>query len=287
VTTATRLPPLSTVRWIAHAGLAAARPGGTPTRETLAAAVRLHVDWIELDVCVTADGRLVVRHDSRLPGGRRVEAITRAELRRQGVDLLTLDEATDVLGRRVPIMLDIKGRGVTRPLARWLARRRDPEAFVVCSGNAEDLLELRRRAGHVARWPSLPDLPGGSPQRLARILRLVCRPRGSAAMAAGVRTAAVERCWGWHELCDLAAMAWRHELPGRVPHLANEVGAAGLTVAYRAISPELCSAAERLRLPVAAWTVNRVETAREVRRCGVAVIVTDRVVPLRLGLAGF
>jgi hypothetical protein len=38
---------------------------------------------------------------------------------------------------------------------------------------------------------------------------------------------------------------------------------------------------------VAAWTVNRVETAREVRRCGVAIIVTDRVVPLRLGLAGF
>jgi glycerophosphoryl diester phosphodiesterase len=106
-------------------------------------------------------------------------------------------------------------------------------------------------------------------------------------MAAGVRTAAVERCWGWHELCDLTAMAWRHELPGRVPHLANEVGAAGLTVAYRAISPELCNAADRLRLPVAAWTVNRVETAREVRRCGVATIVTDRVVPLRLGLAGF
>src|SRR5258708_2538227 len=152
VTTATRLPPLSTVRWIAHAGLAAARPGGTPTHETLAAAVRLHVDWIELDVCVTADGRLVVRHDSCLPAGRRVEAVTRAELRRQGVDLLTLDEATDVLGRRVPIMLDIKGRGVTRPLGRWLARRRDPEAFVVCSGNGEDLLQLRRWARRRPRW---------------------------------------------------------------------------------------------------------------------------------------
>jgi glycerophosphoryl diester phosphodiesterase len=109
---------------------------------------------------VTADGRLVVRHDSRLPAGRRVEAVTRAELRRQGVDLLTLDEATDVLGRRVPIMLDIKGRRVTLPLARWLARRRDPEAFVVCSGNGEDLLELRGR-GHRPRGRSPPALLGG------------------------------------------------------------------------------------------------------------------------------
>jgi hypothetical protein len=163
VTTATGLPPLSMVRWIAHAGLAAARPGGTPTREALAAAVRLHVDWIELDVCVTGDGRLVVRHDSRLPGGRRVEAITQAELRRQGVDLLTLDEATDVLGRRVPIMLDIKGREVTRPLARWLARRRDPEAFVVCSGNAEDLLGL-------ADVEDVRHHPRGDPSHLHRRL---------------------------------------------------------------------------------------------------------------------
>src|SRR5258706_435998 len=58
---------MTTLRWIAHAGLARARPGGTPTRQTLTGAERLRVDWIEIDVCQTADGTLVLRHDLLLP----------------------------------------------------------------------------------------------------------------------------------------------------------------------------------------------------------------------------
>ncbi|MGH7747182.1 MAG: glycerophosphodiester phosphodiesterase, partial [Candidatus Dormibacteria bacterium] len=85
----------------------------------------------------------------------------------------------------------------------------------------------------------------------------------------------------------LAALPLRRDLPGHLPRLSGEVGAAGVVVAQHAISPELCQAARRLGLPVAAWTVNRLEAAREVMRCGVGIIVTDRVVPLRLGLAGY
>jgi glycerophosphoryl diester phosphodiesterase len=90
-----------------------------------------------------------------------------------------------------------------------------------------------------------------------------------------------------HELLHLAALPWRRDLPLHLARLSGEVAAAGVVVAHHAISPELCDAAARLRLPVAAWTVNRVEAARQVMRCGVGIIVTDRVVPLRLGLAGY
>jgi glycerophosphoryl diester phosphodiesterase len=90
-----------------------------------------------------------------------------------------------------------------------------------------------------------------------------------------------------HELLHLAAIPLRRELPLHLPFLIREVAAAGVVVAQHAISPELCHAAERLRLPVAAWTVNRVDAARQVVRCGVDIIVSDRVVPLRLGLAGY
>jgi len=89
------------------------------------------------------------------------------------------------------------------------------------------------------------------------------------------------------ELLHLAAIPARRELPLHLPALVREVAAAGVVVAHQAISPELCRTAQRLRLPVAAWTVNRVDAARRVMRCGVEIIVTDRVVPLRLGLAGY
>src|SRR5437588_11633881 len=102
------------LRWIAHAGLAASEPGGAPTRETLAEAVRIHVDWIELDVRVSRDGRLVVRHGPRLPSGHRVEELTAAEVRARGGAVLSLDEAVEVVGGRVPVVLDLKGPSVAR-----------------------------------------------------------------------------------------------------------------------------------------------------------------------------
>jgi glycerophosphoryl diester phosphodiesterase len=278
------------LRWIAHAGLAASRPGGAPTRETLAHAVQIHVDWIELDVCVTRDRQLLLRHDRRLSSGQHIEDLTRAELRARCGELLTLDEAVEVVGGRVPVVLDMKGPAVARVLAGWLARRRDPEGYAVSGDVEADLQEVRRRAPRVPRWRSLPGVPDRTALWVRTLAGVACRrrdPRGLVPLASGVLTAARAPRQRRHELLHLAALPWRRDLPLHLARLSGEVAAAGVVVAHHAISPELCDAAARLRLPVAAWTVNRVEAARQVMRCGVGIIVTDRVVPLRLGLAGY
>jgi glycerophosphoryl diester phosphodiesterase len=252
--------------------------------------VRIHVDWIELDVRATRDRRLLLRHDRTLPDGRRVEEVTLAELRRACGDVLLLDEAVEVVGGRTPVVLDLKTPLVARLLAGWLARRRDPDAFAVSGGDAAGLIEVRRRAGRVARWRSLPVIPNGTSPWIRALAEVTCRrrsPAGLVPLASGMLSAARSPRPRRYELLHLAALLRRRELPAELGRLSSEVGAAGAVVAHRAISPELCEAAARLRLPVAAWTVNSLEAVRQVRACGVGIIVSDRVVPLRLGLAGF
>jgi len=252
--------------------------------------VRIHVDWIELDVRVSRDGRLVVRHDPRLPSGHRVEELTAAEVRARGGAVLSLDEAVEVVGGRVPVVLDLKGPSVARALGGWLARRRDPEAFAVSSDAEADLHELRRRARRVARWRTLPEVPDGASLWVRTLAGMAWRrrdPRGLVPLASGMVSAARAPRQRRHELLHVAGLLCRRDLPHQLGRLSGEVGAAGVVVAHRAISPELCDAADRLRLPVAAWTVNRLEAARQVMSCGVGIIVSDRVVPLRLGLAGY
>jgi hypothetical protein len=179
---------------------------------------------------------------------------------------------------------------VALALARWLARRRDHGAFAVSGYVLDDLLELRRRAPRIARWRSLPGRPSGASPWLSTVVGMLCRrrdPRGFLPIAASVLSAARSPGVRRDELLHTAAILWRRDMPLHLPRLCQEVDAAGVVVAHRAITPELCEAAARLRIPVAAWTVNRVEAARQVLRCGAGIIVSDRVVPLRLGLAGF
>jgi glycerophosphoryl diester phosphodiesterase len=277
-------------RWVAHAGLAANRPGGAPTRETLAEALRAGVDCVELDVCVTRDDRLVLRHDARLRTGRRrrLAALTLDELGRRGHPLLTLDEAADLVGDRVHLLVDVKGREVTRPLARWLCERRRVDVLGVCSDDREVLGELRRRAPRVPRWWSLPAIPASSPQWVRTVVEVLAQRgglRGLAPPVADIRALAGDRPWCREDLLHLAAIPTRRGLPAQLPRLTDEVAAAGLAVAHGAITPALCAAAERMGLLLAAWTVNRVGLARQVMRCGVQIIISDRVVPLRLALA--
>jgi glycerophosphoryl diester phosphodiesterase len=276
-------------RWVAHAGLAAARPGGAPTRETLDEALRAGVDCVELDVCVTRDETLVLRHDARLRRGRRrLAALTLDELSRHGHHLLTLDQAADLLAGRVHLLVDVKSREVTGPLARWLSQRRGVDVLGVCSDDRDVLAELWRRVPRVARWWSLPAIPASSPQwarAVADVLTHRGGLRGLAPPVADIRTLARDRPWCREDLLHLAAIPTRRRLPAQLPRLADEVGAAGLAVAHGAITPALCAAAERLGLLLAAWTVNRAGLARQVMRCGVQIIISDRVVPLRLALA--
>jgi len=240
------------VRYIGHAGLAADRPGGSPTRQTLAGAERLRIDWLEVDVCRSSDGTLLLRHDLALPSGRRVGSVDVAQVRREDPDVLTLDEAAEQLeAGSVPVLVDLKDAADAAAVGDWLAGRGDPQRWAVCTDDRDALLTLRARAPRVARWRGVPRVAPGRGEPLRRI----------------------------------AAMTLRSLLPSRLARLAAEVGAAAFTVDRWAITPALCAAARRLDLPVAAWTVNSPGVARRMAACGVDLLTTDRVEEMRAALA--
>jgi len=239
------------VRWIGHAGLAGTRPGGAPSRTTLDGAVGLGLDLLEIDVCVTADGALALRHDDALPSGRPVSTVTLAELRAVDADLLTIDDAVEHLAGRLPLLLDLKGSAAVTVLAGWLAERSPGPGFAVCTDERAALQHFRERVPGVARWRTLPEVGEGRGSRRRRVV------------------AGLLRRW----------------LPARVRALAAEVGAVALSVDHWALSAQLCRAAHDADLSVAAWTVNRTEHARRAQRCGADLITSDRVAEMRAALA--
>lgn len=240
------------MRYIGHAGLASGRPGGTPTRRTLAAAEELHVDRIEIDVCCAADGTLLLRHDLTLPSGRRVADLDVAAVRREDPDVLTLDEAAEVLtAGSAPVLVDLKDARDAAAVAGWLGARADSSRWAVCSDDRDALLALRDRAPAIERWRSLPRVVQDRVEPVRRIV----------------------------------ALSLRSLLPRQLRHLAADVGAAAFTVDRWAITPALCAAASELRLPVAAWTVNSAPVARRMAACGVDYLTTDRVAEMRAALA--
>jgi glycerophosphoryl diester phosphodiesterase len=148
------------VRWIGHGGLAGTRAGGAPTRATLDQAVGLGLDLLELDVCITGDGVLALRHDGALPSGRPVTAVPLTELRATDPELLTIDDAVEHLAGRVPLLLDVKGTAAVAPLAGWLAERSPGPGFAVCTDDRAALQHFRDRVPEIARWRTLPEVVG-------------------------------------------------------------------------------------------------------------------------------
>jgi glycerophosphoryl diester phosphodiesterase len=239
------------MRFIGHAGLALRRPGGAPDRASLDRALTLELDRLEVDVAATADRRLVLRHDLALPSGRSLEALSLDQARAEQPDLLTLDEATEHLAGRLPLLLDLKGTAVVEPLAAWLSDGgASADSFAVCTDEPDALVRLREAAARVARWRSLPRVPAGPGAGRRRIL----------------------------------AAALRHRLVARLDDLAAEVGATALGVDHWAVTGRLCSAAHRLGLPVVAWTVNSGRRARAMAGCGVDMITSDEVARVRAAL---
>ena len=270
--------------WIAHAGLGISRQGGAPTVQTLADCMRLRVDRVELDICATSDGRLILRHDSRMPDGQEVENVRLAELRWHEPWLLTLDEALEHLGS-LPLLLDVKTVAAAFALARWMRGRRDRARFAVCTEILVTLLVLRDLAPRVERWRSFPDIGSRRPEYVARVVGALLRHRhpadvaylarelGGALLDMGTRP--------HHGRMRAGGVPWRKLLPVRLNHLAGEVDAAALSVHHWLVTPELMEAAARLNLPVAAYTVNDAAAAQRMMVCGVAMVTTDDVRGMR------
>lgn len=240
------------MRWIGHAGLARHRRAGAPDRESLDAALALGLEMLELDVAVSADRRLALVHDLRLPDGQWVEQLELSALRAALPGLLTLDEAVEQLRGGPRLLLDLKDAAGAEPLGGWLAERGDTAAMVVCTDSLGALLRLRHLAPSVERWRTLPAVHSQRPGERRR---------------------------------TAIAVATRGLLPRRVAHLAGEVAAAGLSIDRRALTQALTAAAHTCGLEVAAWTANTPEAARRAERLGADWITSDSVAALSAELA--
>ena len=216
------------------------------TIAALETAAGFGVDYVEVDVALTADGALILMHDAGLErttdGHGPVAARTLAEIERldAGVGFWgrfgrllvpTIDEVLEWLAvhRAVGATLEAKARGTGGPLAGAIGRSPVRTNLAICSFDVDELRAAREID---------PDVP---------------------------RMLIVDR-----DLAD--ADATPYELIGL--GLAAEVDA--INVAPRWVTPALVSAAHAANLAVSAGTVNDVTGIRRLVDLGVDYVDSDR-----------
>ncbi len=104
---------------IGHRGARGLAPENTIA--SITAALKHHVDQIEIDVQVTKDGVCVLNHDAELNhSGTIIASHTLAELRKQKPDLTTLEEAIKTINRKVSMYIEVKPGAPVEPLIKLL-----------------------------------------------------------------------------------------------------------------------------------------------------------------------
>ncbi|HSP08938.1 MAG TPA: glycerophosphodiester phosphodiesterase family protein, partial [Candidatus Dormibacteraeota bacterium] len=217
------------IKVIGHAGLAIQRKGGSPTRRHLDGVIAAGVDRLELDVCTSADGALVVLHDTALSDGRLVADLELADLRRAEPELLTLDEAVEHLGGRMPLLLDLKTARTAQLLGPWFRGRADAGMFATCTENLPWLIHLRFAAPSVERWPSYPDIGERRTHHVQRVMVGLWRSHatlpGLRRGAADVHRAAMQlRRAPRESLIRLGGLPWRERLPQDIRQTCADAG---------------------------------------------------------------
>jgi glycerophosphoryl diester phosphodiesterase len=150
--------------------------GDLPQNSRLAieAGISQGADRIEVDVRLTGDATLVLMHDETVRVRDRaipVRRLTIQELRALVPDVLTLDEAVELIGGRAPLLLDIKQAGYeVAVIAAVQCHRLAPE-LVVSSTHAETLRRLRQALPSIRIGLSTGHLIFGAKMRGSRALR--------------------------------------------------------------------------------------------------------------------
>jgi glycerophosphoryl diester phosphodiesterase len=273
--------------FVAHAGLASHLPGRIPTKQTIDKAVRLRADMIELDVCVTRDGAIVVAHDPWTPSKRHIRSLTLSELMAEWPQIITLDRCVSWVNNRTSLMLDLKtdygDTDAVDTIARWLNAHPLARASV-CAKDPEALQRLRDTAPQAPRWQTLPQVEGRPFQIARQVMYVLWRQRKRIGWRY-FRMAAVDAVRdlpSQHRLrlTKVNVMPWLG-IEDDLPRLAAATGASGFTVEHFLATPEVCRAAQNLGLPVVAWVVNDSTTAARVVNAGVSGITTDNLGPVK------
>lgn len=171
--------PLPRLRWpiavIGHRAGAAIAPENT--LGAIRQAIRLAIDYVEIDLRTTRDGALVVMHDAQVDrttdGKGTVRDLTLAEVRRLRIKnrfgdafkeerVPTFDEVLDLCRGRVNVYLDHKDAETAAALAAL--RVHGMERSVLVYNGPDGVKEWKRLAPAIPVMPSLPDafrVPGG------------------------------------------------------------------------------------------------------------------------------
>ena len=234
-------------------------------RESLA----LGVDLLELDVHLTADGRVVVVHDAMLErttdGSGAIGERTAADLARvrlRGPDgvltderLPTFDEVLGVVApSRAGLLVEVKG-----PVAgvNVIYERGDGEARITSGPAYPGLVPKTLAALRQASMLGRVNVMGFSPEVVTETRALEPGvPTTFLVAAAHVRSV---------DAPPEAPVAW-----------ATRLGATDLGIQHTLASPDVIAAARTAGLRVGVWTVNDEEAMRHVIALGVDVLTTDR-----------
>jgi len=138
---------------IGHRGAAGHEPENTLI--SFKKALELNVDMIELDVYVLATGELVVMHDNKVDrttnGAGYVMDYTFSELREldagHGEIVPLLSEVLDLIDKKVPVNIELKGRATAKSVASLIKIYKDEKGwtddlFIISSFNHVELAEF-------------------------------------------------------------------------------------------------------------------------------------------------
>lgn len=156
--------------YIAHRGAS----GDYPENTLLAfrKAQQSGANWMELDVHLSADGKLMVIHDERLErttsGKGLVGDFTADELQRldagQGERIPLLRDVLDLITGSSVLNVELKGRGSAEPTATLLeglieSRRLSAENLLVSSLDLSELAKFNRACPHIRTAAVYDQLP--------------------------------------------------------------------------------------------------------------------------------
>jgi glycerophosphoryl diester phosphodiesterase len=143
---------------------------GLPAAERYRRAISVGVDYVEIDVRLSADGVYVNYHDERTPSGRAVRELTYAALKRElEADLLKVDEVMELVDGKVGLHVDVKETVNEAAIVR-LVQAGCAHSSVVFTGGDESIRAIKETFPMACAGLTLgEDLEGAPPWRYLRV----------------------------------------------------------------------------------------------------------------------
>jgi glycerophosphoryl diester phosphodiesterase len=121
------------------------------TLSSIEKAIELGVDYVEIDLRLTRDGHVVVLHDATVDrttnGHGRIKDLTLAQVMRiktkDGQHVPTLEEVLKLTDGQVGLMLELKIRGLAKPVTEIMLRRGFSRPVIYASFNHKELSRVR------------------------------------------------------------------------------------------------------------------------------------------------